>query len=207
MEESKDSVTSKREELTSRGPPNWAKARWWRNSSKSEKKPKSSSIWNVGFVRSKWPKILMKDEEETPNSYELKKEIFEMMRRQERSYPLRANITQRQPRNKLHSRNAKSMRVRQWRSNHQTNWRGTHRSGVSTLQFLIRGRPDVKVNVGIGIIKSKAMFNKEKNSGKSYQFFKSYQRRADQTNHGRSQDRRWPDDKPNMAKSIKTSTS
>ena len=32
---------------------------------------------------------------------------------------------------------------------------------------------DVKVNVDIEIIKPKAMFNEEQNSGKSYQFFKS----------------------------------
>ena len=46
-------------------------------------KPKSSFIKNVGFFRSKWTEILIEDEEETPNCYDVKKEIFEMMRRQE----------------------------------------------------------------------------------------------------------------------------
>ena len=38
--------------------------------------PKSSSLKNVGFVRSKLNKILIEDEEETPNRDDVKKEIF-----------------------------------------------------------------------------------------------------------------------------------
>ena len=56
-----------------------AKARWWRNLKKTTI-PKSSSIKNSGFIRSKWTEIIIEDEEETPNRYDVKKEIFDMMR-------------------------------------------------------------------------------------------------------------------------------
>ena len=52
-------------------------------SSVVEEKGPASSIKNVGFVRSKWTEILIEDNDETPDRYDIKKEIFEMMRRRE----------------------------------------------------------------------------------------------------------------------------
>ena len=82
-------------------------------------KPKSSSIKNVCFVRSKWTEILIEDEEEIPNRHNVKREIFEMMRRKEqqavkepREYLIRVNRKTYAPVEVNRDRNGRSLYAR-----------------------------------------------------------------------------------------------